>query len=380
MSLILLFGVAAGVVLGVLNNYLHEVLSISKVERGAVELFRELPGLLLVILISLLYRICEVRILRLAFLVSILGVVGLSLMGHIRWFAVLMIVLWSTGEHIFMPIRQSIAVHMAHRGKEGLALGASRSMRNTGQVIGFYLIPLLFLVIPFRDIVRQFQVSFVLAGTVLVIGFLISFRLRRDDRHIQRKRLYLRKKYTKYYVLELLFGARKQVFLTFAPYVLVVSYGIETQMMALLYGIYSTVNIFVAPLIGRFIDRWGYRIVIIVDTVLLVGLCLMYGFSHRLFSPTTATYVVCFVFILDGVLFVAGIARTVYAKTISTSQDELTSTLSTGISINHLVSIAIAIVGGLIWQGLGVEALFLVAAAFGLGSFGFALTLPREAS
>ena len=86
---------------------------------------------------------------------------------------------------------------------------------------------------------------------------------------------------------------------------------------------------------------------------------------------------VCGIFVLDAVLFSAAMARTVYVKAVSDSQEEVTATLSTGISINHLISIIIAIAGGIIWQVLGVETLFVVAAVFGVGCFFFSLTVPK---
>ncbi len=381
--IILVFGVSTGLFMGVLNNFLHEVLHISRLERGIIELPREAPGLLLVLVVALLYKLCEIRILRLTFLLAITGIVGLAVFGEIRSVAIVMIVLWSAGEHLLMPLRHSIAIHFAQKGREGLAMGAVRSLQNMGQLAGYYFIPLLFLLLPRQTAAGDdtpffyFQAAFIFAGVVLLGGFLSAVRLPVKQHHIDRKRLYFHKKYWRYYVLEMFFGARKQVFLTFAPYVLIVRYGLRTEVMALLYGVFATINIFASPQIGRWIDKFGYRIVIIIDTVILIVLCLLYGFSHHIFPHKTALWVVCGVFVLDSVLFVVAMARAMYVKTISGSQNELTATLSTGISINHLVSIIIAVLGGVLWEMLGVELLFSFAAAFGVGSFVFSLKLPK---
>ncbi len=378
---ILIFGVSTGIFLGVLNNYLHEILHITKMERGIIELPREFPGLLLVVFVTLLYKLCETRILRLSILIAIVGIVGLSFWGETRWIAIVMIVLWSTGEHLIMPVWQSMGVHMAKPGKEGLALGVIRSARNLGQVIGFYLIPLIIFILISAGVNAdgfvQYRMTFMIAGLALFLGLGFSFKLKTRKTHLQRKGFYIRKKFWRYYILEMFFGARKQVFLTFAPYVLIVLYGASIQVMAVLFGIYSTINIFIAPVVGKMIDRWGYRRIIIFDTIILVLLCLIYGFAHRLFPQNIAFWVVALVFIVDAVLFVVTVARTVYVKTIAEDQNEVTSTLSSGISINHLVSIMIAVLGGLLWQALGVEALFMLAAFFGVGSFVFALHLPK---
>lgn len=381
MVIMLVFGVSTGLFLGVLNNYLHEILSISKMERGMVELPRELPGLLLFLLVALMSRFCEVRILRFGFVIALAGIVGLILVGDMRYPAIAMIVLWSTGEHLMMPLRQSMGIHMAKPGKEGVSLGIVRSMGNIGQVIGFYLIPILFVILPFQVFKNisftRFQIIFGIGVISLIVGLILSLRLKVNEKHIERKTLFLNKKFTKYYVLEMFFGARKQVFLTFAPYVLIVQYGARTELLAFLYGVSSTINIFIAPAIGKLVDRLGYRLVIIVDTIALILICFGYGFAHRLFSQPIAFIVVCSIFVLDSVLFAVSIARTMYVKEMSESQNEVTSTLSTGISINHLISIVIAILGGVLWQHLGVEALFSLAALFGLGSFFFSLTLPK---
>ena len=75
-------------------------------------------------------------------------------------------------------------------------------------------------------------------------------------------------------------------------------------------------------------------------------------------------------------LFSAGMARAVYVRTLSDNQEELTGTLSTGISVNHLISVVIALLGGLLWERLGMEILFSAAAFFGIASLFYTMTLP----
>ena len=372
----LVFGVTNGLYIGVLNNYLHDILGLSRVERGLLEMPRELPGLLLFLSLAVLFRSSEIRILILALLLCLFGLVGLAAFGTDRLPAVLMIVLWSWGEHLTMPTRQSIAIHSARKGREGAAMGGVSSVRTLGQVIGTYLVLPVFLFVPVGWFIGPYRLTFLIAAAFLLLAFLTTSRLRGWDRTVKREKLYFRKKYLKYYILEIFFGARKQVFITFAPYVLILNYGARTELIASLQGIWALVNIFIAPLVGRLLDRIGYKKMIMIDTSLLVLLCLTYGFAHRVFPYSTAFIIVCGVFVLDAVLFTVGIARAMYVKTIARSRDEVTSTLSAGLSINHLVSIVIAMLGGLLWQSLGIETLFSLAALFGLGSFIYSLTLP----
>ncbi len=377
----LIFGMVTGLYGAVLNNYLHEILDISRMERGIVELPRELPGLLLLLIVGLLYRYSETRIMLIAMLVSFSGLIGLGFLGAGRPTAILLIVVFSTGEHMMMPIRSSIGIHMARPGREGLALGGVGSFANIGQVVGQYLVPVIFLLFPVTvgDPARfsVYRVAFFTAAAILTVGVAAASTLRDTGRHIKRTRLHFRKKFTKYYILEVFFGARKQVFMTFAPYVLIVNYGAPTELIASLYGIWSLSNIFLSPLIGRLIDRIGYKKILIADTLILLLLCFLYGFAHRIFPRPVAYVIICGVFVIDAILFIAGMARTVYVKSISDNRDEVTATLSTGISINHLISIGIAVAGGLLWERLGMEVLFSTAALFAFGSFLFATTLPK---
>lgn len=379
---VLVFGMAVGFQTGILNNYLYEVLAIGRVERGIIEFPRELPGLLLLVIVGFLYRFSEAKLVKVAFMVSLVGYIGLIFWGDLRLIAVVMIVLWSTGEHLMMPLRQSVSMHSALPGKEGAAMGRTASMGNIGEVIGRFSIPLLFIIFPFfipkQTDFTYFRIIFVITGVALMAGLFLSTKLIDTNQHVKRKRLLLKRKYKKYYILEAFFGARKQIFLTFAPYVLIINYGAKTELIATLYGIWSVSNIFINPLIGKVVDKIGFKKVIIFDTVILIAVCLVYGFAHKLFPLSVAFIIICIVFVLDAMLFALGMARAMYAKTLSDSNDEVTSTLSTGISINHLVSIIIAVLGGFLWEILGTEVLFSLAAVFAFGSFLFSLTLPKH--
>lgn len=371
-----IFGVSVGLYGGVLNNFLADILAIDRFGRGVVEFLRELPGLLLFLMLALLYRIPENRIVRISFFIALLGMAGLAFATEARWMAVTLIVLWSTGEHLMMPVRQSISIHSAIPGKEGVAMGLTRSFGNIGSVIGFYMVSVIFMGFGHFDHVMTYRVVFGLGALFTLAGLLFTLRLGQSEGHVKRQRMMLLPKYKKYYILEMFFGARKQVFMTFAPYVLILNYGASTQLIATLYGIFSLGNIFMNPVMGKLVDSIGHKAVLILDSFLLILLCFLYGFAQHLFPGEWAFRVVCVVFILDAMLFSAGIARAVYVRTLSDNQDELTGTLSTGISVNHLISVVIALLGGLLWERLGMEILFSAAAFFGMASLFYTMTLP----
>jgi MFS family permease len=114
------------------------------------------------------------------------------------------------------------------------------------------------------------------------------------------------------------------------------------------------------------IDRLGYKIIMVADTLVLIVVCFFYGFANRLFPHNIAFIVVSINFVLDAVISTASMANSVYIKDIADNQEEITATLSTGISVNHIFSVLIALIGGWIWTVSGIEALFILSAILGL--------------
>ncbi len=349
-------------------------------DRGWLEFFRELPGFALVFILALLNRMSDWKIMRLGVLVSMAGVIFL-LIPENKWFVTALIMVWSMGEHLVMPVRNAIAMQVASRGKEGQSLGFLTGAMNMGSVAGSILVAIIFyLGIHFFHIDEKrmiYNFLWIFIFLLLAISIICTFSKNAPNKPSRRPRLYFHRKFRKYYALELFYGARKQIFLTFAPYVLIRVYGFDTAQMALLLGICAAVNIFAGPWIGRITDRFGYRNIMIYDTVILFFVCLMYGYAGDLFSPGVAFALVCVNFLLDAVISTTSLATNLYIREISTSGDELTSTMSTGISINHLIAILSAPLGGWIWQRFGVGTLFTFAAVMAVCNSLFAMTLPK---
>ena len=176
-------------------------------------------------------------------------------------------------------------------------------------------------------------------------------------------------------MLEVFYGARKQIFLTFAPYVIILQYGADASVIALLMAVSAAFGIVFNPLIGKLIDKVGYKAVMVGDTLVLVVVCFFYGFAHRIFPPRIAFMVVYANYILDAVISLASMASSVYVRDIASSQEEVTATLSTGISVNHVISIFIALMGGWIWKVTGIEVLFTLSAILGLLNSIYAATI-----
>jgi hypothetical protein len=378
---IAVWGIAIGCFMATLNNYLVDIHSITKLERGWLEFFREFPGLMLVFILALMHKVSDWKVMRIGTVVSMVGVAGLLVPAD-KVVVTLLIMIWSTGEHLVMPVRRSIAMQLAKDGKAGQSLGYLSSVMHIGLVGGSLLVAAIF-----WCGTNYFKVSgrIVLYDTVWIIIFILmliscicSFTRHAPCKPSKRPRLYFHYKFSIYYLLELFYGARKQIFLTFAPFVLIVSYGLNTSEIALLMGICAVVNIFAGPMIGRLTDKIGYRNMMIYDTILLFFVCLFYGYSGSWFSARIAVWVVCLNYIFDAVLSTTSLASSLYVKSIEEHNDSVTSTLTTGLSINHLVSIAAAPLGGWIWQEYGVGTLFTLAAVMAIANSLCAMLIPRN--
>ena len=375
----LLAGLAHGLYRGVQDNYLAEIVRINEFERGIVEFFRELPGLLLIFILATMYRFSESKVFKIGTAITLTGTLGLLLFGTGKVIVILFMVLYSLGEHIVMPVKSTISLHLAKEGKGGASLGITQAISHGGNIIGFFLVTGLFFLFPKLGVdttsVSAFKVIFFLATILLVGATLVVLAMRDQGQSVRRSRLYFHKKFGKYYGLEIFYGARKQIFLTFAPYVLILHYGANTSVISLLLAICAVFGMLLSPFIGRLIDRLGYKFVMITDTLLLMVVCFFYGFSHRLFPFEIAYIIVCINFVLDSVISMASMASSVYVQDIADDQQEIAATLTTGISVNHLISVMIALLGGYIWQRTGIEVLFTLSGLLGLANTIFASTI-----
>ena len=226
---------------------------------------------------------------------------------------------------------------------------------------------------------QPYTVFFALAATLAGISMIVSFRVQgKSETDKNKRRFYFHKKYTKYYMLEMFYGARKQVFLTFGPYVLILFYGASAATISLLFAISAVACFFASPVVGRIIDKLGYKVVMVADTLILVIVCFFYGFAHHLFPKDIAFIICCVNYVLDAVISLASMASNLYVKDLSDNQDEVKATISTGVSINHVITIFIALFGGWIWQSLGIELLFIASAVLGLFNSAYAATIKTK--
>jgi MFS family permease len=383
LTVLLFSGISYGLYRGIQDNYLAELAHITNFERGIVEFFREIPGLLVVLVLAAMYKFSETRVFKISAAIMLAGIIGICFAGTGKVPVVFFMVIFSFGEHIIMPVRSTMSMHLAKKDKGGVSLGLTGSIGHLGNIIGYIIVSVLFLIFTNigykRNDILPFRSIFFLGAGFALVALICALPMKAAAVRVERRRFYFARKFTKYYFLEVFYGSRKQIFLTFAPYVLILHYGANASVISLLMAICAAFGVFLHPLIGRLIDKAGYKIIMVTDTLILIVVCFFYGFAHRIFPAHIAYIVVCVNFVLDSIISLASMASNVYVQDIASSREEVTATISTGISVNHIISILIALLGGWIWKVTGIEVLFSISAFLGLLNTIYAATIKKPA-
>lgn len=376
---IITFALSYGLYKGVIDNYLAEAVSMSGFDKGVSEFFRELPGLMLVFILAALYTFSAEKIYRIGAVIMMAGMAAQAVVPASRVLVIFCIFIYSLGDHIQLGMRNTLSLQYAKEGRGGEALGLQHAVYQIGTLAGYLIIIGVFF---FRESsTGLFRSVFAASAGVIALGFLATLHMTGSSVPDETKRrFYFRKKYTKYYMLEVFYGARKQVFFTFGPYVLVLFYGASAMVISILFAVSSVCCFFASPLVGKIIDRFGYKIVMITDTLVLVIVCFFYGFAHHIFPMHTAFLVCCVNYVLDSIISLASMASNVYVQDLSDSADEVRATISTGVSVNHLITVLIALFGGWIWKTVGIEMLFVLSAVLGLCNSAYAATIKTGKS
>lgn len=114
------------------------------------------------------------------------------------------------------------------------------------------------------------------------------------------------------------------------------------------------------------------------DTLLLVIVCFFYGFSEYIFPVNVSFVICCAMYVMDSIISLASMASNVYVQELSDGPEETRATIATGVSVNHFVTIFVALLGGWVWKVTGIETLFTISAIIGLFNSAFAATIKTE--
>ncbi len=351
----LVMGIGYSLFDSVFNNFLNENYALTGFQRSFLEFPRELPGFLTIFITALFWFLCSRRLGGMALLFSALGALLIAFASPSYGIMVIWLFVYSAGQHVFMPIASTVGMELAREGQAGRRLGQLNAVRNFAAIFGSALV-----FVGFRYLGMTFEVTFTLAAVGFVIAAVLLFSMQRGRPQPSGEILKLKKEYRLYYLLAVLYGSRKQLFITFAPWVLVTIFNQPTQTLATLITVGGIIGIIFQPFLGRAIDRFGERTILISEAVLLVFVCFGYGFARTFLPEGTAFLVVCGCYLLDQMLMSVSMARSTYMKKIALKPDDIQPALAAGVSIDHIFSISLALLGGVIWNQFGYQYVFLM--------------------
>jgi len=351
-----LLGVTMAVESTSFSNRLVEDLHFTITQRTLLEIPRELPGLLVVFVVGALAFLGDVRTAAIANILGGLGLFAFGLIPSGYWPVVATMMLYSMGTHMYMPIQGALSMSFAKDGKIGRRLGEVQGV-NTAALI----ITAASLYILYRFLNIPFVVSFTIGAVAMLLAGVVFLFISPGQTEIRKQRFVYNKKFKLFYVLSIIFGARKQITITFVPWLLITVYQQPVSTITMLFFFVALLNVFFRPWLGGLIDRKGERFVLMLEAALLLIACLGFAFSKLLFPEFVALVVVSCCYIIDNLFSGAGMARTTYVRRLTDDASEVSATLAMGISFDHVISMSMPTFAGILWasnMGIGYVYVF----------------------
>ena len=351
-----------------LNNFVVEVADFDGSDIGLLHTVREVPGFLAIGVILLIMFIKE-QTLGLVFL-AILGIATAVTAYFPSMTGLLIVTLISSfGFHYFETVNQSLQLQWLPKEKAPQIIGWLFGAASVATLFAYIGI-----IVGWKKLGLSFNFLYLSSGglTALIAIFCLIFfpNFRTETKPITK--LVIRRRYWLYYALELLSGARRQIFVVFAAFMMVEKFGFEVHQLTALFLINLVINIFAAPLFGYFIAHFGERRALLIEYSGLICVFLAYGGIY-LFDWGVALAVTLFV--LDHLFFGLRIALKTYFQKISSPED-IAPTAAVALSINHIAAIFLPVLLGLLWL-VSPTIVFMVAAFLAFLSFLLALLVPK---
>ena len=318
------------------NNFAADQVGLTGREVGVIQSVREIPGFLTFLAIFVMMIIKEHRLSALS--VILLGV-GLGFTGMFPSYAGLMIttLIMSFGFHYFETTNQSLTLQYFDKQTSPWVFGKLRSIAAASNIgIGIFIYCL-------TALLDFTQTYLIIGGMIIVTGIWALTRNPNDQNIIpQHKKMIFRKRYWLFYFLTFMAGARRQIFMAFAVFLLVKKFHFTVQEVTILFVINNLITYFLSPLIGRGIIRFGERKVLSLEYFSLIFIFLAY-------ATVESKMVVAILYILDHVFFNFAIAIRTYFQKVGDPKD-IAPSMAVGFTINHIAAVFLPAIGGLLWM------------------------------
>jgi hypothetical protein len=352
-----------------LNNFVVEIIRFDGLDIGLLHTIREIPGFLAVGVISILLFFREQTLALL-----MLCVLGLAT-AVTAWFPSLtgiltLTLLSSIGFHFFETVNQSLQLQWFSKKEAPRKLGKLMAIGSAATLIAYT-----FLVLGWYKLNLSFNSAYMIAGfscfSLAVLGYLIFPNF--EAPIPQTKKIVLRKRYWLYYLLQFMSGARRQIFVVFAGFMMVERFGLDVQQLTTIYLLNLLFNIALAPLLGRAVARYGERKALAVE---YFGLSLVFFAYGGIYLFGWGVFIATLLYLLDHLFFALALAIKTYFQKIADPQD-IAATAAVAFTINHIAAIFLPLGLGFLWLA-SPFLVFCTAGILSVISFALALLIPRQ--
>ena len=352
-----------------LNNFVVQVSNFSGVEIGWLQTIREIPGFLAVGVILLLIWIREQNL-------AILSLIALGLATALTGFfpsfigLLLTTLLGSFGFHYFETVNQSLQLQWIPKKNAPWIIGLLIAAGSGASLVAYSVV-----VFGWERFNFSFNLVYVFAGsTTIFIALICYFLFPIYDNTVKQKlALQVKKKYWLYYLLQFFAGARRQIFVVFASFMMVEKFGLEVHELTALFLVNFLLNIIFAPIMGKAVQFFGERISLCIEYIGLTFVFLAYaGIYYWDWGVEVAIYL----FIIDHLFFALSIAMKTYFQKIADPSD-IAPQAAVAFTINHIAAVFLPAVLGYLWI-IHPSSVFQVAAALAALSLLASILVPRK--
>ncbi|MGM0584528.1 MAG: MFS transporter [Pseudomonadota bacterium] len=352
-----------------LNNFVIEAAGFDGSDIGWLQTVREIPGFAAVgvIAVILLVREQTLAIISLVFLGGATAVTA-----YFPTFGGLLITTFigSLGFHYYETVNQSLQLQWLPKDQAPKILGWILAAASASSLLAYGLIV---------GAWKAFELSYAfvyMAGglaTVAVAAFAWFAYPQWEAPNPQLKKMVLRRRYWLYYLIQFFAGARRQIFVVFAAFMMVEKFGLQVHQLTALFLINYVANMIFAPIVGRLIVRFGERTALVWEYSGLAGVFALYAGIYVFDWPA---WLAAALYVIDHLLFAMAFAHKTYFQKIADPGD-IAPTAAVAFTINHIAAVFLPALLGYLWL-VSPPAVFSLAVALALGSLGLALMIPRH--
>ncbi|AXH14614.1 MFS transporter [Malaciobacter mytili LMG 24559] len=351
--------------MSLLNNFVVEKASFDGSQIGILQSLREIPGFLAFSVILVIIFICQQRLVYISMITLGFGTFLTGLFPSAIGLYITTIIM-SLGFHYLETLNQSLSLQWLDKKKAPLILGKISAIKSFTGLIVFVLI---YILMNFLNVEYKY-VYMIFGGITIIIGIAAWILFAHFKEKVpQEKKIRLKKEYWLFYLLTFLAGARRQIFIVFAGFLLVEKFGVDIHNMVILLFINAVLNIYFAPKIGKFIVKFGERTTLRFEYMGLILVFISYAFVENV-------YIAFALYVIDHLLFSMAIALKTYFQKIADPKD-IASASAVSFTINHIAAVFLPAFLGLVWL-YSSSLVFIIGASIAFISFILSFLIPKE--